>query len=108
VLPAGFIIGASAGNDAELEDAVGADYVGIGAVFGTASKADAGAAIGVGEFARLAGLARVRGMPAVAVGGITATNAPSVRAAGAAGVAVISAVFGAGDPEAAARALRGG
>jgi thiamine-phosphate pyrophosphorylase len=105
VVPAGFIIGASAGNDAELEAAAGADYVGIGAVFETASKADAGAAIGIAEFARLAGRAP---MPAVAVGGITADNAPLVRAAGAAGIAVISAVFGARDPEAAARALRGG
>jgi thiamine-phosphate pyrophosphorylase len=106
VVPAGFILGASAGNDDELDAIAGADYVGIGAVYATGSKADAGAAIGVAEFARLAKRARDRGIPAVAVGGITAATANTVRAAGAAGVAVISAVFGADDPEAAARALR--
>jgi thiamine-phosphate pyrophosphorylase len=104
VVPAGFIIGASAGNDAELDAADGADYVGIGAVFTTGSKADAGPAIGVAEFARLAARARI---PVVAVGGITAATAPVVRAAGAAGIAVISAIFGARDPEGAARTLRG-
>jgi thiamine-phosphate pyrophosphorylase len=106
VVPPGFILGASAGNDAELDQAAGADYVGIGAVYATASKADAGTAIGVEEFARLAKRANARGIPAVAVGGITAATARTVRAAGAAGIAVIGAVFGANDPEAAARALR--
>ena len=105
VVPPGFILGASAGNDAELDAAGGADYVGIGAVYATGSKADAGAAIGVAEFARLAARARDRGIPAVAVGGITAATAGTLRSAGAAGVAVISAIFGARDPETAARAF---
>jgi thiamine-phosphate pyrophosphorylase len=105
VVPPGFILGASAGTDAELDAATGADYVGIGAVYATGSKADAGAAIGVAEFARLAARARARGIPAVAVGGITAATAGTLRSAGAAGVAVISAIFGARDPEAAARAF---
>lgn len=104
-VPPGFILGASAGNDAELDQAAGADYVGIGSVYATASKPDAGNAIGVAEFQRLAARARARGLPAVAVGGITAANAPAVRAAGAAGIAVIGAIFGARDPEAAARSL---
>ncbi|MFL5576170.1 MAG: thiamine phosphate synthase [Gemmatimonadaceae bacterium] len=101
-VPAGFVIGASVGADAELPNAEGADYVGIGPVFATASKADAGEAIGVAEFARLAALC---GKPAVAIGGITPENAPLLRGAGASGVAVIRAVFGAPDPGAAARAL---
>jgi thiamine-phosphate pyrophosphorylase len=106
VVPRDFILGASAGNDVELDAVDGADYVGIGSVYVTASKPDAGTAIGIEEFSRLAARAKQKGIPAVAVGGITATTAHTVRAAGASGVAVISAVFGAQDPEAAARALR--
>lgn len=106
VVPHDFILGASAGNDAELDAIDGADYVGIGAVYGTSSKADAGAAIGVAEFTRLAARAKQKGIPPVAVGGITASTAATLRNVGAAGIAVISAVFGAQDPEAAARAFR--
>jgi thiamine-phosphate pyrophosphorylase len=101
-LPIGVIVGASVGCDAELLNAVGADYVGIGPVFGTASKSDAGDAIGVAEFARLA---RLAGRPAVAIGGITPENVASLRDAGASGVAVIRAIFAAPDPSEAARAL---
>ena len=97
------IVGLSVGSDAEALEASGADYVGIGPVYATASKGDAGDAIGVGELARLAGLC-VR--PAVGVGGIDASNAEAVIAAGARGVAVIRALFSASDPEAAARSLR--
>ncbi|MDQ6887886.1 MAG: thiamine phosphate synthase [Gemmatimonadota bacterium] len=100
IAPQGFIIGASVGNDAELPAARGADYVGIGPVYGTLSKSDAGAPIGVAEFARLA---RECGMPAVAIGGVTADSAAPLIAAGASGIAVIRAVMGALDPEAAAR-----
>src|SRR3954466_775130 len=66
--PADFIIGASLGGDAELANAKDADYVGIGPVYGSDSKSDAGAAIGVEGFERLARLVTV---PTVAVGGIT-------------------------------------
>src|SRR5688500_16531154 len=103
IVPDGFLIGVSVGADAEVAGAAGADYAGIGPVFGTASKADAGVAIGLDEFARLQ--ART-GLPAVGIGGVTAANAGAVIAAGASGVAVISALFGARDPETAARALR--
>src|ERR1700675_3328445 len=48
--PENFIIGASLGSDAELANAEGADYVGIGPVFGSDSKSDAGGAIGVDGF----------------------------------------------------------
>ena len=97
------IVGLSVGNDAEAVDASGADYVGIGPVYATASKGDAGDAIGVAELERLAALCA---RPAVGVGGIDASNAAAVIAAGARGVAVIRALFSASDPEAAARSLR--
>ncbi len=102
VAPGGFIIGASVGSDDEMELAAGADYVGIGPVFPTGSKKDAGAAIGLIEFARLA---VETGLPAVAIGGITAANASQAMAAGATGVATIAAIFGANDPLTAAREM---
>jgi thiamine-phosphate pyrophosphorylase len=102
--PAGFIIGASLGSEAELANAKSGDYVGIGPVFGSDSKTDAGNAIGVSGFERLAKLVEV---PAVAVGGITADRALQIRIHGAAGVAVINAIFNSDDPERATRALAG-
>jgi thiamine-phosphate pyrophosphorylase len=90
--PADFIIGASLGGDAELANAKDADY----------SKDDAGKAIGIERFRKLAGLA---GRPAIAIGGLSAESAAQVMAAGAAGVAVINAIFSADDPESAARSI---
>lgn len=100
--PPGFIIGASLGGDAELANAKEADYVGIGPIFATETKDDAGKAIGIDGFRKLAGLA---GLPAVAVGGVTADRAAQVIAAGGAGVAVINAIFRGDDPESAARSI---
>jgi thiamine-phosphate pyrophosphorylase len=100
--PPGFIIGASLGGDAELANAKDADYVGIGPVFSSDSKSDAGAAIGVAGFKRLADMVQV---PAIAVGGITPDRAMQITVNGAAGVAVINAIFRADDPETATRAL---
>jgi len=100
--PANFIIGASLGSDAELANAKGADYVGIGPVFGSDSKSNAGSAIGVDGFERLAGMVEV---PAVAVGGITADRALQITVHGAVGVAAINAIFRADDPERAAREI---
>jgi thiamine-phosphate pyrophosphorylase len=97
------IIGVSVGNDAEALQASDADYVGIGPVYATASKGDAGDAIGIAELERLM---LVCARPAVAIGGIDATNAGAVIAAGASGIAVIRALFSASDPEEAARSLR--
>jgi thiamine-phosphate pyrophosphorylase len=103
IVPPGFIIGASVGNDDEVARSAGADYVGIGPVYGTGSKADAGAAIGAARFSELATRCR---LPAVAIGGITSDRVAEVMGAGASGVAVISALFGASDPTQAARAIR--
>ncbi len=98
VVPAGFIIGASV--RAQIADA---DYVGIGPVFATTSKADAPPAIGIDGFVALRARSQI---PAVAIGGVTAGHVAALRRAGAAGVAVIRAVLGAADPEAAAREIR--
>ncbi|HEY7895543.1 MAG TPA: thiamine phosphate synthase [Gemmatimonadaceae bacterium] len=103
VVPPGFIIGASVGTDADLPLAADADYVGVGPVYATDSKVDAGSAIGAPRLADL--IARIR-KPAVAIGGIDASNAAAAMDAGATGVAVIRAIFGAKDPEQAARAIR--
>src|ERR1700681_4184427 len=100
--PADFIIGASLGSEAELANAKAADYVGIGPVYGSESKSDAGSAIGVAGFKRLASLVP---HPAVAVGGITADRALQITVAGAAGVAVINSIFSSDDPERATREI---
>lgn len=102
IAPEGFIIGTSVGSDDDVPLSAGADYVGIGPVFATGSKHDAGAPIGLDEFTRLS---VATGIPAVAIGGITSANARSAIEAGAVGVAVISSVFGASDPLTAAREL---
>lgn len=101
--PPGFIVGASFGDEAERAHAHAADYVGIGPVHATASKSDAGSAIGIEGFARLRALVPC---PAIAIGGVAAPDAAGLCAAGAAGLAVIRAVFGSADPEAAARTIR--
>ena len=100
--PQGFIVGASLGTNAELENAKVADYVGIGPIFGSDSKSDAGSAIGIDGFRKLAALCE---LPAIAVGGITAETAAQIIGAGAAGIAVINAIFKGVDPESATRQL---
>ncbi|MBO8162656.1 MAG: thiamine phosphate synthase [Brevibacillus sp.] len=107
LVPPGMIIGVSAGSPAEAQAAKrdGADYIGVGAMYPTASKADAGAPIGP------QGLAEIRaavgaGYPIVGIGGIQEDNAAAVIAAGANGLAVISAITKANDPGEAARRLR--
>ena len=99
------ILGVSAANMEEADEAVagGADYVGVGPIFPSLGKADAGPATG-GEL--LTELARRYTTPLVAIGGITAENATEVVRAGACGVAVITAVVYAEDITAASRQLR--
>jgi thiamine-phosphate pyrophosphorylase len=98
------ILGVSAGTVEEALQAQrdGADYLGTGDVYGTPTKADAGVPIGV---AGLAEVVRAVSIPVVAIGGIKPDNAAAALQAGASGIAVISAVIGAPDPEAAARQL---
>jgi thiamine-phosphate pyrophosphorylase len=104
ITPPGFLLGVSAETAelARVAAADGADYVGVGPVYVTGSKADAGDAVGVERIAEVAAAVRI---PVVGIGGITIDNAPPVLHAGAAGIAVISAMMRADDPEAAARAL---
>lgn len=104
--PPGFWLGGSAGTADEAHRAAraGAHYLGIGPIAETGSKADAGAAIGVAGFRAVH--AAAPDLPAVAIGGVTAALAPSLIAAGAAGIAVIRAVLDAADPLQAARELK--
>jgi thiamine-phosphate pyrophosphorylase len=78
------------------------DYAGIGPVFATSTKADHKEPTG---FAGLARLVRVCPVPAVAIGGLKAAHVGDVFAAGADGLAVVSAICGTRDPEAAAREI---
>jgi thiamine-phosphate pyrophosphorylase len=105
-VPPGFILGTSVGSAAEADRARAepADYWSIGPCFATATKSDAGPALGPAGFAALARLAPPA-LPLIGIGGIGAGNASLILRAGAAGVAVIAAVLGAEDPESAARAL---
>ncbi len=85
------------------------DYAGIGGVYATGSKANTRPPIGPAGLARVAQALRARkpGFPVCGIAGITGSNAADVIAAGADGVAVISALSLADDPAAAARDLRG-
>ena len=98
--------GVSAGKQgwAERASAEGADYIGVGPIFATGTKENARPPIGPEGLARVA--AAVPAVPAVAIGGLTDDNLASAFAAGARGVAVINAVMGASDPEAATRKIR--
>jgi len=101
IAPAGFIIGASAGSEAEADSAAGADYWGIGPWRATTTKDDAGTALGVDGFRRLA--RRAGSTPTVAIGGIRPEDVAVVMGAGGMGVAVVSGILGAADVEQAAR-----
>ena len=101
IVPASFIIGVSVGSPDEALTAGDADYWGVGPWRVTGTKADAGDALGADGFARIVALSG--GRPCIAIGGIGPEDVAAVRAAGGAGVAVVSAILGADDAEAAAR-----
>ena len=103
-LGAGAIIGLSITSSAEArgDDTAMADYLGVGPIFAQLTKPDAAPALGLGG---LAEIRRISRKPIVAIGGVTAANARAVQAAGADGVAVVSAIMGAQDPTAAAAAF---
>ena len=105
IAPPGFIIGVSVGT---VEEAVragreGADYLALSPTFSTASKDDAGPGHGL---ERLREIRRAVSIPVVAIGGINRQNVRDVIAAGADGIAVISAVVACPDIMAAARELK--
>ncbi|MGY0488686.1 thiamine phosphate synthase [Streptomyces sp. WG-D5] len=97
------VLGLSAATGAELRaaaaDPARVDHVGIGALHATRTKADAPAPLGRDGFA---GLVPLSPLPAVAIGGVTPGDLPHLRAAGAAGAAVVSGICAADDPRAAA------
>jgi len=90
------------GQTADAE-ALKPDYLGVGPVFPTPSKADAADPMGLQGLAEICASTQV---PVVAIGGITEDRVAEVIAAGAAGVCVIGAVAYAKDPVDAARRLR--
>jgi thiamine-phosphate pyrophosphorylase len=104
LLPPPFWVGVSSGAvpEAQAAERAGADYLGVGPVFATATKPDAGSPIGLEG---LAAIAAAVSIPVVGIGGIDLENAASVIEAGAWGVAVISALIAAEDPEARARQI---
>ncbi|PSP32019.1 thiamine phosphate synthase [Halobacteriales archaeon QH_10_67_22] len=107
LLGPGGVVGRSVSlvDDARAAERAGADYLGVGAVYPTDTKAD----IDDDEYAvgpeRVAEISDAVDVPVVAIGGITVENAPDVVAAGADGVATITAVTAAAEPERATRAL---
>lgn len=104
LMPRPALLGVSAGTvEAALAaERDGADYLGVGPVFPTATKSNAGNPIGLAVLSAIAGIVRI---PVVGIGGINADNAASVIAAGTAGVAVVSAILGSRNPEGAAREI---
>ena len=104
ITPPGFLIGASAHSTAEVTEAAaqGADFVVFGPVYDTPSKRRYGAPQGL---AALEAAAAATARPVVAVGGITPARVPEVLATGAAGVAVIGAIYAAPRPADATKAF---
>ncbi|MDV7348743.1 thiamine phosphate synthase [Halorubrum distributum] len=98
-------VSASTVEQAEAAEAAGADYLGVGAVYGTDSKDVSGDRNGIGT-ERIAAVADAVEIPVIGIGGIDAGNAAPVVAAGATGVAVLSAITAAEDPAAATAAIR--
>lgn len=98
----GLLIGATCRDRAAVEAAAaaGADYAGFGPVFATSSKAGLPDPLGVEAIAAATGV-----LPLIAIGGISATTAGDVRAAGAHGVAVIGGLWRQPDPRQAAKEL---
>ena len=86
-----FIVGVSAQTEAQAKraEADGADYLGVGAVFATATKADA-ASVPLETLSRICASVNI---PVVAIGGIGKVNARLLKGSGIAGIAVVSAVF---------------
>jgi thiamine-phosphate pyrophosphorylase len=101
------IVGLSTHSIEQVERAVlePVSYVAIGPVFGSVTKATGYEQIGLDMVRQAARLTAARGLPLVAIGGITLDTAESVLDAGAASVAVIGDLLASGDPEARVRAF---
>jgi len=105
LLPRPVVLGISAGtrDEARRAEKDGADYLGVGPIFATGTKPDAGPALGLEA---LGAIVRSVSIPVVAIGGIDRDNIAAVIATGAAGAAVVTAVVSAEDMAAASRALK--
>ena len=90
------ILGISAGTveEAVAAENAGADYIGVGAIFGTSTKKNARSM----TMERLNEIVESVSIPVVAIGGISAENILQLCGSGVDGVAVVSAIFGANDP----------
>lgn len=99
------LIGLSVESPAQAEAAkrLPVDYLGLSPVFGTRTKTDTAPPLGLSG---ITAIRRLTTLPLVAIGGIGPGNAREVLAAGADGLAVVSAICSAADPQAAARELR--
>lgn len=107
---ADFIIGLSTSRAEQIAQVnalpVGTvSYIGIGPVFFTQTKPHAATPVGVAGVAKLCVTSSV---PTVAIGGIKSDNVAAVRATGVSGVAVVSAICTAADPQTAAATLKSG
>jgi thiamine-phosphate pyrophosphorylase len=104
ITPPGFLVGASVHSEAEARDATaqGADFIVFGPVYDTPSKRRYGPPQGL---AALEAVARAVDRPVLAVGGLTPERVAEALAAGAAGVAVIGAIYGAARPADATKAF---
>ena len=103
LLPDGMILGLSIETVAQARVIpAGVDYIGAGPARATATKPDHAAPVG---FDGLAQIVAASGLPTYAIGGLTFGDAQAVKRAGAVGMAVVSAVTRAPDPEAATVAL---
>lgn len=102
------IVGLSTHTIDQVEQAIRepVTYIAVGPVFGTTTKTTGYERVGIEMVREAARLAGVRGLPLVAIGGITLANAASVLEAGAASVAVIGDLLSAGNPEGRVRAYR--
>lgn len=89
-------------EQAVLAERMGADYLGVGAVFHTGSKAD----VDDVSHETLKAICEAVRIPVVAIGGISRHNVSELRGSGICGIAVISAIFAAEDIEGAARELK--
>lgn len=98
------VVGLSTHSPAQIDAAVGVDYIGVGPVHATPTKPGR-PAVGL----ELVGYAAEHAsVPFFAIGGISPENVEAVRAAGARGIAVVRALTDASDPVHAARRLRQG
>ena len=107
ILVQGQLVGVSTHNPEQARQAVsdGADYLAIGPVFPTVTKANPDPVVGLEGVTTAAGIAHAAGLPLVAIGGIRLESAPRLFAAGADSIAVISDLF-AGDWRALSERLR--